>query len=333
MAVQKDFEDHTRSHWLKQAEQDLKGNFNPENFLLKYPEISVDPFMTGESGNFTYNPLKKFTNIPFAGFRLIVSDAESDNKHLLGLLENGANCLELKITGSPDPHLLFKDVFVSYLFIILHFDQESRHGIPSFINFFNTIDDSRGLHTLILDEEKIIFPETSFYVSLVSGENKALSLSSALLYADQHKFIDQKFNRIYFFAAIGKEFLLEIACLRALRLIWENYCAFHGYEEDISPIILAYPDSSNIPSEEPLELLYLSSITLSSLLGNTDGFISSSHSAATGQWKYALHIQQVMMEESRIHQVNDPVAGSHLIEELTLQIAEAAWKLYLKSKN
>jgi hypothetical protein len=333
MALQKDFEDHTRSQWLKQAEQDLKGNFNPDNFLLNYPEVSVDPFITNESGKYTYNPLKKFTNTPFTGFRITVTDAISDNKHLLALLENGANCLELKITGSPDPNLLFKDVFVSYLFIIIHFEQGSRQHITTFINFFNALDDSNGLHTLILDEGKIIFPNSSFYVSLVSGENKAVSLSSALMYADQHKFIDQKCNRVYFFTAVDKEFLLEIAYLRALRLVWENYCAFHGYEEDITPIIMAYPDFNNLPSEEPLELLYLSSITLSSILGNADGFITNTYSVAPGQWKYALHIQQVMMEESRIHQVNDPVAGSQLTEELTLQIAEAAWKMYVDSKN
>jgi hypothetical protein len=331
--MQKDFEDHSRSQWLKQAEQDLKGNFVPENHVLRYPDVTVDPFITDESGKFIFNPLKKFTTTPFAGIHLNISDAISGNKHILGMLENGANCLELKINGTPEPELLFKDVFISYLFIILHFDQESNRCIPAFINFFNGADDSGGLHVLMMDDQKIIFPESSFYISLHSEENKALSLSRALQYADQHKLTDQKINRIYFFSALSSEFLLEIACLRALRLLWENYCAFHGYEEDITPVILGYPDNSSTPPEEPMELLYLSSITLSSFLGNADGFISRSNSDAPEQWKHALHIQNVMMEESRIHQVNDPVAGSHLLEELSLQIVDAAWRKYLHSKS
>jgi len=331
--MQKDFEDHSRSLWLKQAAQDLKGNFNPEDFQLRYPEVSVDPFITNESGKFTFNPLKKFTNTPFSGIYLNITEADSGNKHILTMLENGANCLELKICGTPDPEVLFKDVIISYLFIILHFDHGSRHCIPSFIDFLNTTEDSGGLHTLILDDEKLIFPESSFYICLNSEENKALSLSRALQYADQHKLTDQKINRIYFFTALGKEFLLEIAFLRALRLLWENYCAFHGYEEDITPIIMGVPDINTIPNEEPLELLSLSSITLSSFLGNADGFVSRSNSDVPEQWKHAFHIQNVMIEESHMHQVNDPIAGSHVLEELTLQIVEAAWKMYFISKS
>jgi len=50
-------------------------------------------------------------------------------------------------------------------------------------------------------------------------------------------------------------------------------------------------------------------------------------------YRLSRNIQLVLQEESRLHLVNDPAAGSYYIEQITHKMADAAWKLFLEMEK
>lgn len=126
---------------------------------------------------------------------------------------------------------------------------------------------------------------------------------------------------------IGDQFLSEIARLRALRILWAHLMRSLGVPETRQPTVIARvrPDTS-LPWEDH----YISATIrgLSAVIGGADhlSILTPEHPAEDRMRRLCRNVQHLMKEESHLHRVLDPMAGSYAMEALTLALAERAWE-------
>ena len=125
---------------------------------------------------------------------------------------------------------------------------------------------------------------------------------------------------------IGPNYLVEIARIRAWHILWGHLMRSYGWPEHIPCRILA---SISPDPDQAWETTYIASSTraLSAILGGVDYLAIRPPAIERPEFAHriARNIQHLMKEESHLHRVIDPLAGSYAIETITLQLAERAW--------
>ncbi len=123
--------------------------------------------------------------------------------------------------------------------------------------------------------------------------------------------------------AIGSNHFMEIAKLRAFRLLWTK---LHGGEGAGTLRIHARTAGENKTLYDPhVNLLRVVTEGLSAVLGGCD---SLTITPCRFDAHLADNVHRILREESHLDKVSDPGAGSYYIEWLTDALADAAWKLF-----
>lgn len=164
---------------------------------------------------------------------------------------------------------------------------------------------------------------------LISAEKLLASL------AEEVK-IDGLIGQIYFSVGCAPLYFLEMAKLRALRLLWANILLH--YDKN-----LKHPDRFMIHAKNSFRLknnndpytniLQSTTIGMSALSGGV-GMLSldtSDSDKRKGEKEFQdIHrqIHHLLKYEGYFDKVNDPYRGSHYLENLTLNLAEDAWKKF-----
>ncbi len=142
-------------------------------------------------------------------------------------------------------------------------------------------------------------------------------------------------RNIAFNFASGPNFFLEIAKLRAARLLWATICKAWGIpEEQARMYIHATSATWNKTLYDPyVNMLRVTTETMSSALGGADAISSASfdqvygHPGDTGS-RIARNTQIILKEEAFFDKVIDPASGSYFIESITDALAAQAWQLF-----
>jgi hypothetical protein len=130
----------------------------------------------------------------------------------------------------------------------------------------------------------------------------------------------------------GPSFWLEIAKIRAMRVLWMNFCAQNGggrlagnIESETSGLFWSRNDPDG-------NLLRHTSEVMSAILGGADSILIHPHSLdenlSLESTRQAINIGLLATEEAHIDSQFDPTSGSYLVEILTHKLAKAAWKLF-----
>lgn len=123
----------------------------------------------------------------------------------------------------------------------------------------------------------------------------------------------------------GPRLLLEIAKWRAARQLWDTVC--HGFSLDWPACIHLVQDSRYLTHQDPHNnLLRSTAAAAAGLLGGAASIELLPCDSSPEAARWAQNVLRLLREESRMGAVTDPLAGSGLIEDLTGQLAEAAWK-------
>ncbi|MFN8613824.1 MAG: methylmalonyl-CoA mutase family protein [Vulcanimicrobiota bacterium] len=123
----------------------------------------------------------------------------------------------------------------------------------------------------------------------------------------------------------GPRLLLEIARLRAARQLWDTVC--RGYGLDWPARIHLIQDARYLTLQDPHNNLLRSTLAASAgLLGGATSIELLPCDASPEAGRRAENVLRLLREESRLGLDPDPLAGSGLVEDLTQQLAEAAWK-------
>jgi methylmalonyl-CoA mutase len=125
--------------------------------------------------------------------------------------------------------------------------------------------------------------------------------------------------------SVGSNHFMEIAKLRATRLLWSHVRAAFGLDE--APVHLhARTAGENKTLFDPyVNLLRVTTEALSAVLGGCD---SLTITPCGFDPRLADNVHHILREESHLDKVADPGAGSYYIEALTDRLAIEAWHLF-----
>jgi methylmalonyl-CoA mutase len=131
-----------------------------------------------------------------------------------------------------------------------------------------------------------------------------------------------------FVFAIGSNYFLEIAKLRAARLLWAQAASAFQPADDASCLMRVHARTArfNKSSLDPdTNLLRVTTEAMSAVLG---GCQSLTIEPFGFDEHLAMNIHRILKEEAHLDFVADPAAGSYYIESLTDALAAEAWKLF-----
>ncbi|MBS0506531.1 MAG: methylmalonyl-CoA mutase [Proteobacteria bacterium] len=176
-----------------------------------------------------------------------------------------------------------------------------------------------------------------------AGANQALELAFTL--ADGKEYVktaiakgmdvDEFAGRLSFFWAIGMNFYLEIAKMRAARLLWCRIMKGFDAKNPKSLMLRTHCQTSgwSLTEQDPYNNVVRTTIeAMAAVFGGTQSLHTNALDEAIAlptefSARIARNTQLIIQEETHITNVIDPWAGSYMMEKLTQDMADAAWKI------
>ncbi|MEM8751523.1 MAG: methylmalonyl-CoA mutase [Pseudomonadota bacterium] len=147
--------------------------------------------------------------------------------------------------------------------------------------------------------------------------------------------VDKFAGRLSFFFAIGMNFFMEAAKLRAARLLWHRIMDGFGAQKESSKMLRTHCQTSGVSLQEqdPYNNIVRTAYeAMSAVLGGTQSLHTNSFDEAIAlptdfSARIARNTQLILQNETGVTKVVDPLAGSYYVESLTKELADAAWKI------
>jgi methylmalonyl-CoA mutase len=147
--------------------------------------------------------------------------------------------------------------------------------------------------------------------------------------------VDKFAPRLSFFFAIGMNFFMEAAKLRAARLLWARLMQQFDPKDPRSLSLRTHCQTSGVSltEQDPYNNVVRTAYeALAAALGGTQSLHTNAFDEAMAlptdtSARIARNTQIILQEETGITNVVDPLAGSYYVESLTHELAEAAQKL------
>jgi methylmalonyl-CoA mutase len=176
-----------------------------------------------------------------------------------------------------------------------------------------------------------------------AGANQALEL--ALTLADGQEYVkvaiakgldvDEFAGRLSFFWAIGMNFYLEIAKMRAARLLWARIMNGFNAKSPKSLMLRTHCQTSgwSLTEQDPYNNVVRTTVeAMAAVFGGTQSLHTNSFDEAIAlptetSARIARNTQLIIQEETHITSVIDPWAGSYMMESLTQDMANKAWAI------
>ena len=176
-----------------------------------------------------------------------------------------------------------------------------------------------------------------------AGANAALELAYTL--ADGKEYIrtaiaaglgiDDFAPRLSFFWGIGMNFYMEIAKMRAARLLWARIVSEFNPQNPKSSMLRTHSQTSgwSLTEQDPYNNVVRTTIeAMAAVFGGTQSLHTNALDEAIAlptefSARIARNTQLVIQEETGITKVVDPWGGSYMMESLTQDIADKAWEL------
>jgi len=176
-----------------------------------------------------------------------------------------------------------------------------------------------------------------------AGANQALEMAFTL--ADGKEYVktaiakgmdvDDFAGRLSFFWAVGMNFYLEIAKMRAARLLWCRIMKGFNAKNPKSLMLRTHSQTSgwSLTEQDPYNNVVRTTIeAMAAVFGGTQSLHTNSFDEAIAlptefSARIARNTQLIIQEETHITNVIDPWAGSYMMEKLTQDMADAAWAI------
>ena len=147
--------------------------------------------------------------------------------------------------------------------------------------------------------------------------------------------IDQFAGRLSFFFCMGMNFFMEVAKLRAARLLWARIIREFDAKDPKSLMLRTHCQTSGVSltEQDPYNNVVRTAYeAMAAVLGGTQSLHTNSFDEAMAlpsefSAKIARNTQLILAEETGVTKVIDPLAGSYYVESLTNSLASAAWDL------
>ena len=147
--------------------------------------------------------------------------------------------------------------------------------------------------------------------------------------------VDKFAPRLSFFFAIGMNFFMEVAKLRAARLLWSRIMEEFEPKVAKSSMLRTHCQTSGVSLQEQdpyNNVIRTAYEAMSAVLGGTQSLHTNALDEAIAlptdfSSRIARNTQLILQEETGVTNVVDPLAGSYYVESLTHELVDEAWAL------
>ena len=359
-----EFESKGKREWLSKVEQDLKGkpleqlNWKLENGLTFSPfahredlVVLYDPLTTGQSSNAWE-----------IGFYIKVTDFQQANKEALQALENGANALGFHLEKTPNRAeltTLLRDLQLEWISTNFTIQQPSWERITS--NFLKIIEEKGQNPSLIncsfafegneivdleqfeqtidsIPKSKLLTINAQPFFNgkegIIEELTQTIIAANDLLIQLNHKGLDLEkvHSSIQFSLISGDSYFLNIAKIRALKLLWQQVLSAWDQNFKMQSPIEIHLTKATQTENENFNKIKATTQAMSAVIGGANRlFIHASDEfkderGSDFSQRIALNIQHLLQLESYFDKVIDPAAGSYYIEKMTDDLTEMVWE-------
>lgn len=372
-----EFPSVSKAQWLERIAKDLKGKPIEDLYWHLNASLTVDPFGHADDQPVPPEPLRTEARRWEINEDLAPAAPAEANRQALEALAFGAESLcfplnEAEVSAQLDA--LLQRIYLDY--IGLHFSGPGVSvGAAALLAALGGIADEQGVPTQnlrgslyydpaatqpadwrylsdLFQYAQARFPNFRCITVLGNAEHRGASgvsdeLAAVLLRGAQYlaqgaaKGLNpaEVAAQVQFSLSVGTSYFVEIAKLRAFKLLWFNVLNAWGIPptEPVLDVRFA-PDAYT--DDLYTNLIRATTMAMSAVLGGTDRLTVLPYDAgreAQAQYprafgrRIARNVQHLLQLESGFGQAPDPAAGSYYLEKLTAQLAQSAWQKALQN--
>jgi len=348
----KDFNKVSDAEWTEKIIADLKGkSIDTLNWALN-DNITIKPYYTEKEAKDIDFPILRSNNPDWQIGEIIeVKDYKEANKTVLDCLMKGVTAPVFHFYTLPSQdnfNTLFENVGIEYISTHFSFNTDGIDYL-AFYKLWSNLLVERNLEStfacfdfdaLLLREDnnlenmaKIVannqdYAQETIHINCkrfhTNETNTVTELKNCITKAKNYfefflsKGIDAKkiAQQTYFTLNIGKSYLIEVAKIRALKMLWVELLKSYNVEVSLPFIKVEFATNAYGESADD-NLINETSLCMSAILGGANHIVVRPTENTPKAKRMARNVQLILKHESGFNQVADPMAGSYYVEVLT----------------
>jgi methylmalonyl-CoA mutase len=357
----KDFEAGSKQEWIANLEKELKGKSFDELIWQVHDKVQVEPFYVKEELQAINHEILAESNPDWqVGEDFEVIDAKTCNKEVLNALMNGTTAPVFRMKNAPNNaefNTLLHEVGVQYIDTHFAFDYDETNFAERY-NQWASLLDLRGLKAeqipVYFDFDPVEFQDSSVEKSFAHFLKNHTLHNTKFIHVDAFRFhtneynvvnelqnvfakiqqyfellkanevsLEQAAHQMHFTFGIGKAYFIEIAKLRAFKLLWAELLKQHQIEPFLPFVSVRYAHAA-YGSDKHDNLINATTLAMSAVLGGCNHLVVRPGGETSGDKRHARNVQLILKHESGLDKVADPAGGSYYIEKITRMLVEAA---------
>ena len=354
-----EFSNPTYEQWVEEATKALKGKPFESLFTKTIENITLEPLYTnqqliekyGEQLEKQVATIRQSTSEDrFATAQQIVGQTkEAFINNLEESLARGNEVItidsRLSIEWNEDILITIADYIAKYPFKLIV--QSNEDPLLKVFNYIST-EDLNAIEGYILSLSETVnvnYPSVrTLCANAVTIHNDganavqelAFTLAKASEMATKAESFEQFSKTFFVNFAIDTQFFMEIAKVRAFKVLWKAFTSAYGSNESV-PVVAETSVRSFSKLDVYVNLLRAGNEALSAAIGGVDVFTVHPHDVLTSTTdqsiRIARNISLVTKEEAHVLNVLDPAGGSYFVESLTAELVKESWALFLEIEN
>ncbi|MGE8528867.1 methylmalonyl-CoA mutase family protein [Chryseobacterium rhizosphaerae] len=232
-----------------------------------------------------------------------------------------------------------KTIFVNNKELAGHISPKEEDQYFSLIDVFNEkdggIDDQLAKELLAKDFKRNICVDISLHQNAGAAIYQQLGIALAKTKELIESYGPEIVNKLIFRLAVGGNYFFEMAKLRAFKIVFNQLSKEYGLDE--VPYIFAETSLRNKAVSDNENNLIRSTLELASaMIGGADAVFTNNYlveKSTENSEEISFKQQIVLAYESIINVFEDASNGSYYIEDITRQLAEKAWDLFVEMED
>ncbi len=337
------FEPRSKVDWLSKVNDDLKGKPIQDLDWQVSKGIRVSPFAHADDIQTPYAPIQErqhnnwfiHEDIPHNG-----NDSEANRLAHIAL-NGGVTSLSFELASPCDFEVLLQDINLEWIFLHLETSIDVIHDFVEYVKR-KSFNSEHVRCSFNLDSESVArtiissLPAAKLYECKhsIQKNNPEKEIAELLVHAVAHfnnsSEAEGNADQLYFIINLGDSFYLNIAKIRALKLLWTHMLSSSGIPI-IAPFIKAQMSQHTFSEDQDTTKIKAGAQAIAASIAGVD-IIHIPPSTMTDDLEFhtriARNMSHLLQLESFMNRVIDPTAGSYYLEQLTDTIATSAWTIF-----
>lgn len=342
-----EFPNTSAKEWLAQIAKDLKGRAPGDMSWSPDGELRINPYVHADDISQGVAALVSFGNWKI-GESFTITDSVQSNRMILDALNGGVESMHISCSDEVRWEDLLADVELPLIYLGVQIDGDIGKGLRDLLEFTGKKYKTDELRiTIYLSNRNTSvpsipgFPNMRYCATASTSGLIAEGLVEVICNAlDSPDSSSERLTMRDLSVSLGMHYLVEIARLRALRILWMNVSEALQFSISSAFAIEAYTTMSTSDDDSYHHMIRSTVMGVAAVLGGADRIyihpaIGEGHSDSFYR-HIARNIHHLLRFESKLTEIPDPVAGAYYIDHLTNKIVESAWKrllVYIKESG